>query len=110
VGRGVVMTATVIGAVAAVLSVISFMPQAWKIIRTRKTDELATPMWVLSLSGFILWAIYGFALGKWAIIVPNLICAVLAGFILVMKLVASPTKHAIADALDPMNTPDHGRP
>ncbi|HEY0195903.1 MAG TPA: SemiSWEET family transporter [Kofleriaceae bacterium] len=99
------MNPELIGGVAALLSVVSFMPQAWKVIRTRKTDQLATPMWVLNFAGFILWTVYGVVLGKWAIIIPNAICTVLSGFILTMKLVSTPTKHAIADALDPTNKP-----
>jgi MtN3 and saliva related transmembrane protein len=101
------MTASVIGAVAAVLSVASFVPQAWKVIRTRKTDQLSTPMWILNFTGFILWTVYGFTLENWALIVPNSICALLSGFILVMKLVSPPTKHAIAGALDPTSHDEH---
>ncbi|HET9621550.1 MAG TPA: SemiSWEET family transporter [Kofleriaceae bacterium] len=101
------MTVAVIGTLAAVLSVSSFVPQAWKIVRTRKTDELSAPMWVMSFTGFVLWTIYGCLHGAWELIVPNAICAVLAGFILVMKLVSSRTKHAIADAVDPRSPGPH---
>lgn len=89
----------IIGAIAAVLSVTSFVPQVWKLIRTRKTDDLAASMWILNFTGFVLWTTYGVLHGAWELIVPNAICAVLSGFILVMKLVATPTKHAIADTL-----------
>jgi hypothetical protein len=34
-------------------------------------------------------------------VVPNAICWLFSAFILVMKLVPSRTRHAIADALDP---------
>ena len=95
------MITLIIGIAAALLSVVSFLPQAWKIIRTRKTDELATGMWMLNVVGFGLWATYGILLGVWAIVVPNLVCLVLSGFILTMKLVSPRTRHAIADVLDP---------
>jgi MtN3 and saliva related transmembrane protein len=101
------MMVTVIGATAATFGVISFVPQAWKIVRTRKTDELSAPMWILNFTAFVLWAIYGGFRGAWEIIVPNVLCAGLAGFILVMKVVSKQTKHAIADALDP--AAKHGR-
>ena len=90
-----------IGAFAAVLSVSSFVPQAWRVIRTRKTGELATMMWVMNVAGFSLWTTYGVQRQAWALIVPNAICLVLSAFILVMKLVSSRTRHVIADALDP---------
>jgi MtN3 and saliva related transmembrane protein len=95
------MTAAVIGAVAATLSVALFVPQAWRVIWTRETKDLATPMWIMNVCGFAMWTVYGAYLGAWPIIVPNVICCVLAGFILVMKLAPRPTKERIADALMP---------
>jgi MtN3 and saliva related transmembrane protein len=95
------MITLALGVLAAIASVVSFVPQAWKVIRTRKTAELATMMWVLNVVGFVLWTAYGVALGMWAIAVPNAICLVFSGFILAMKLVSPPTRHRIADALDP---------
>lgn len=93
------MTALVIGILAAALSVTSFVPQAWRIIQTRETKDLATPMWIMNVTGFALWTTYG-ALGRtWPIIVPNVICFLLAAFILVMKLAPRSTKHRIANAI-----------
>jgi MtN3 and saliva related transmembrane protein len=95
------MTPSIVGILAAVVSVISFVPQAWKVIRTRKTAELATLMWVMNVIGFALWLAYGIELGMWAILVPNAICLMFSAFILAMKLVSPRTRHAIADVLDP---------
>jgi MtN3 and saliva related transmembrane protein len=95
------MIASVLGIFAAILSVISFLPQAWQVIRTRKTAELALAMWVLNVVAFGLWTLYGAELHIWAIIIPNALCGVFSGFILAMKLVSPRTRHAIADVLDP---------
>ena len=95
------MIAVAIGAIAALLSVTSFVPQAWRVIKTRETKDLATPMWVMNVAGFALWTIYGVLIATWPIIVPNAICFLLASFILVMKLASSPTKQRIASALAP---------
>jgi MtN3 and saliva related transmembrane protein len=103
------MIATIVGALAATASVVSFAPQAWKVIKTRKTEELATMMWVLNVIGFTLWTTYGVQRGLWAVIVPNSICLAFAVFILTMKLVSRPTRHAIADALDPSVDADDAR-
>jgi MtN3 and saliva related transmembrane protein len=93
------MIAIAVGVVAAALSVTSFVPQAWRVIRTRETKDLATPMWVMNVVGFAMWTTYGVLIESWPIIVPNAICCVLAAFILVMKLAPRPTKHRIADAI-----------
>lgn len=95
------MISTIVGVLAAAASVVSFAPQAWKVIKTRKTEELATMMWVLNVIGFSLWIVYGVQRGLWPVIIPNILCLAFALFILIMKLVSGPTKHAIADALDP---------
>jgi MtN3 and saliva related transmembrane protein len=95
------MITLMLGVLAATTSVISFVPQVWRVIRTRKTAELATMMWVLNVVGFSLWTAYGVELGRWAIVVPNVICLAFSAFILAMKLVSSATRHRIADVLDP---------
>jgi MtN3 and saliva related transmembrane protein len=95
------MIAVAIGVLAAALSVTSFVPQAWRVIRTRETKDLATPMWIMNVAGFALWTTYGVLIETWPIIVPNAICFVLAAFILTMKLASRPTKERIADAMTP---------
>lgn len=99
------MIATVIGATAATLSVCSFVPQAWRIIKTRETKDLATPMWIMNVIAFALWTTYGVFLVNWPIIIPNVICFLLAAFILTMKLLPRPKREAVADAIASKVTP-----
>ncbi len=80
------MIPIVVGTIAATLSILSFVPQAWKIWRTRETKGLSTKMCIFNTSGFAMWTSYGILVRTWPIIVPNVICFVLAAFILVMKL------------------------
>ncbi len=95
------MTAAIIGYTAATMSVSAFLPQAWRIVKTRDTSSLATPMWILQVCAFSTWIAYGVALSEWPIIVPNVICCLLAAFILTMKLAPRKTRDRIADTLDP---------
>lgn len=90
-----------IGMIAATLSVIAFVPQAWRIVKTRDTKDLSTPMWIGEVGAFALWVVYGVMLAKWPIIVPNAICLVLAVFILFMKVAPGRTRDKVADAIDP---------
>src|SRR5690606_27350447 len=91
------MTATALGYVAAVLGVSAFVPQAWRIVRTRDTRSLSAPMWILNVCAFAMWTSYGVALGELPIILPNTIMFVLSGFILVMKVAPRRTREKIAD-------------
>jgi MtN3 and saliva related transmembrane protein len=89
------------GALAAAASVASFAPQAWKTIATRNVKGLSAAMYALTIAAFALWTGYGAMLGNWALIVPNVICLALAGFIFVMIVSPQRTRARIADALDP---------
>ena len=92
---------TVVSLFAATLSMVSFVPQAWTVIRSRNTDGISLKMYVITVIGFVAWLVYGVLVGQWAIIVQNVICLCLSSFILVMKLLPQPKKEAVADALTP---------
>lgn len=94
-------TATLAGALATVCSTTSFVPQAWKIIKTRDTSSLSAPMYAVTVAGFSLWLAYGILLRQWPLIVTNGVCLALSGFILAMKLLPRSKKDAVAHALDP---------
>lgn len=85
------MIVTAVGAAASLLSIASFLPQAWKIWKTRETEGLSTKMWIFNVTAFALWTVYGISLGKWPLIATNSICLVLAAFILTMKITARKT-------------------
>ena len=90
-----------VGAAAALCSLTKFLPQAWKVIRTRDTASISRRMYILSEVGFSLWLTYGLLLGEWPLILTNSICLLLSGFILMMKMLPRHRKEAIAAALDP---------
>jgi len=75
----------IISSCAALASIASFVPQAWKIIRTHKTKDISSGMYVLTVSAFALWTIYGIMTGQWALVASNSICLLLSGSILAMK-------------------------
>lgn len=93
--------AALFGWLATLASTVSFTPQAWKIIKTRKTDDISRGMYLITVFGFACWTTYGALLDEWPIIVTNSICFTLSAFILVMKLLPRREKEAVADTLDP---------
>ena len=92
---------TLIGSGAALCSTVSFVPQAWKIIRTRDTSGLSARMYAVTVTGFSLWLAYGILMGAWPLIVTNAVCLALAAFILMMRILPQRKKEAVADLLDP---------
>ena len=92
---------TLVGSFAALATATSFVPQAWKVIRTRDTAALSAGMYALRTFAMLLWLAYGLLLGQWPLIVTNSICLALSGFILAMKLLPRRHREAVAEALDP---------
>jgi MtN3 and saliva related transmembrane protein len=76
----------VVGYVAAVLTTVSFVPQAWLTFRTRDVSGISLGMYSAFTAGIALWLVYGVAIGAWPIIMANAITLTLAAAILVMKL------------------------
>lgn len=99
-----------VGALASVLSVASFVPQAWRVVKTRSTESLSAATFTLNTLGFALWVGYGAMLGSWPIIATNSICGALACFILLMKVLPRRSKEKVADVLDPAIDSRTGRP
>lgn len=75
-----------IGAAAALCSMSSFVPQVVKIWREKDASAVSLRMYVVTVSSFSLWALYGVMLGRWPLIASNLISLGLAGLILAMRL------------------------
>ncbi|WP_246671006.1 MULTISPECIES: SemiSWEET transporter [unclassified Mesorhizobium] len=93
-------TETLVGYVAALCSMVSFAPQAWKIIKTRDTGSISAPMYAITVVGFAFWLIFGFMKGEWPIIITNAACFALSAFILLMTVLPRAKKDAVADVLD----------
>ena len=91
---------TVAGTFAAICSVVSFVPQAWRIVRSRDTSSISPAMYSMTVTGFAFWTAYGIGLERWPLILTNGICLILAAFILVMTLLPQAKKEAAADAMD----------
>lgn len=74
-----------LGAIAATLTTISFLPQVWLTYRTRDVSGISMGMYSVFALGLSLWLVYGLYLGAWPVIVANAITLTLALGILWMK-------------------------
>jgi MtN3 and saliva related transmembrane protein len=80
------MSAELVGYIAAILTTLAFVPQAWQAWRTRDTSGISLGKYALFCTGVALWLVYGLLLGAWPIIIANAITLALALAILLMKL------------------------
>jgi MtN3 and saliva related transmembrane protein len=80
------MNIDLVGTAAGALSTIAFVPQVWRIWKTRSARDLSLPMYLIFTAGVALWFVYGLMLGAMPIIVCNGLTLLLAGTVLAMKL------------------------
>jgi MtN3 and saliva related transmembrane protein len=70
-------TTTIVGAVASVLTTLSFLPQLFKMIRTKKAQDVSYIMLAVLFVGGIMWIVYGTMKADWIIIISNCISTVI---------------------------------
>lgn len=76
----------VIGIIAATLTTIAFFPQVIQIIKSKDTKSISLTMYILFVTGVLLWVLYGFYLNDLPIIIANSIVAVASTIILCYKI------------------------
>lgn len=76
-----------IGYIAAILTTISLLPQAIKVILEKKTDSVSLSMYIMQVFGLILWILHGIFIKDMPLIISSLISVILALIILVYKLI-----------------------
>lgn len=81
------MSTELLGYVAAILTTLSFLPQAIKTISNRDTKSLSLTMYSAFCLGVVLWLIYGFMIGNWPLILANGVTLLLSGIILTVKFI-----------------------
>ena len=80
------MNVDLVGTVAGALTTMAFVPQVWRIWKTRSARDLSLSMYLIFTTGVALWFLYGLLLGALPIVASNGITLLLAGTVLAMKL------------------------
>lgn len=75
-----------LGYAAGIVTTLAFLPQAFRIVKTRKTRDISL-LWALAMNtGSILWLIYGILKHDMPIIAANTVTLLLLMVILYSKL------------------------
>ena len=75
-----------IGFIAAILTTLSFVPQAWQIIKKKDPPGISLGMYAMFVVGVFLWLIHGWNIQDYAVIAANGVTLVLASIILAFKI------------------------
>ncbi|MEO9341062.1 PQ-loop domain-containing transporter [Mesorhizobium sp. SB112] len=99
--RVIVDIALIVGYLASLCSVTSFVPQAWKIVKTGETAAISARMYSVTVIGFSLWLLFGMMRVEWPIILTNMACFCFSLFILIMKMLPVSQREKISKKLYP---------
>ncbi|HEX2545814.1 MAG TPA: SemiSWEET transporter [Ramlibacter sp.] len=75
-----------LGYLAATLTTVSFVPQAWRTFKTKDVSGISLRMYSTFTAGVAVWLAYGIVLKETPMMVANSLSLVLACAVLVMKL------------------------
>lgn len=76
----------IIGYAAAICMVCGYLPQAIYTIRTRDTDGIAMPTFLLLGAGSIFFVIQGLMLSNWPLVITNAITTVSSAIVFGIKI------------------------
>ena len=79
------LTTTIVGVGAALCSMGSFAPQIVKIWKERDASSVSLRMYLVTVTGFVLWTIYGVLIGSWPVTTSNVVCLGMSGAVLALK-------------------------
>jgi MtN3 and saliva related transmembrane protein len=79
------LAANIVGTGAALCSMTSFGPQIMKIWRERDASSVSLRMYLVTVTGFVLWTIYGVLIGSWPVAASNVVCLAMSGAVLALK-------------------------
>lgn len=77
---------TIVGYAAAICMICGYLPQAIYTIRTRDTDGIAMPTFILLFLGSVFFIIQGAMLGNAPLWITNTITAVCSVIVFVIKI------------------------
>ncbi|MDE7473321.1 MAG: hypothetical protein K2M68_07040 [Muribaculaceae bacterium] len=76
----------IIGTAAAICMICGYVPQAYHTIKTRQTDAIAMPTFIMLGLGSVFFVIQGALTGNWPLFVTNMITTIASIIIVIIKL------------------------
>lgn len=77
---------SIVGTAAAVCMILGYLPQAITTIRTRDTDGIAIPTFLMMGLGSLFFVIQGILLSNWPLAITNIITFVCSAIVFGIKM------------------------
>lgn len=81
------MVLLIIGYLASICMVLGYLPQAISTIRTRQTDGIALPTFIMLGLGSVFFVVQGIMLENWPLVITNVITTICSIIIFGIKIV-----------------------
>lgn len=78
---------SIFGWAASISMILGYMPQAIVTIRTRDTDGIAMPTFLMMGLGSLFFVIQGILIGNWPLVVTNVITTICSVIIVTIKVI-----------------------
>lgn len=75
-----------VGHFGAFLTSVTFIPQVYKVWKTKSVGDLSLTMMLIVLLSTLVWLTYAFALMLWPVIIANSIVCILSILLIYFKL------------------------
>lgn len=77
---------SIVGWAASISMLLGYLPQAYHTIRTRNTDGIALPTFLMLGAGSVFFVIQGLLLRNWPLVVTNAVTTVSSAIVFFIKL------------------------
>ena len=80
------MNIEIIGFIAAIITTTAYLPQVYKIWKTKKTDGVSLIMYIVMFCGISLWLYYSLVINRPSLIVANSVTLIVISMIIFFKI------------------------
>ena len=74
------------GHIGAFLSSVTFIPQVYRVWKTKSANDLSMTMMIIVFTSTLIWLVYGVSLMLWPVILANSVIAVLSLMLIYFKI------------------------
>ena len=81
------LSVEIIGVIGASLTTASFVPQVYKVVKTRSVEGISLTMYTVFFIGILFWLYYGIKIDSFSVILANIITGILVVIILIFRII-----------------------
>ena len=81
------LSVEIIGIIGASLTTASFVPQVYKVIRTKSVEGISLTMYSVFFVGILFWFYYGIKINSFSVILANAVTGALVIIIILFRII-----------------------